>query len=475
MTEGAGRRTLSVHAWFALAAITTFAMVAVVVLTSVLFLGAADYTSQDRIADAATTLRDGAEDWHDPAWRQAVSADLSADGVSFILLEDGDELYRSAGGAGPASDGEPTGAVWDADRGDGIVRFIEVDGAGRPLTAQLYTSLGSESPVPAILRATLIIGGVAAAVSLAFGRPIVWSLRAVREAARRVAEGDMAVSLPRSRITEIAEINTAFDLMTAELDRSLEQQAELEHERRLFIAAIAHDLRTPLFSLRGYLEGLESGVADTPEKRARYLAIASAKAQSLDRLVTDLFAYTRLEYLDPTLHLEALDLVELLDDLVDGLRPQADARGLTLELEPHHHPAPVEADRELLTRAVANLIDNAIRHTPAGGRVDITCGTTTDDTWLSVTDSGTGIDPADLPHLFRPLYQGGDGQNVATGGAGLGLAIAHRIMVAHQGTLEAANAHTGAVLTARIPATTSDRAAAPSTASPPSAPTVAER
>src|SRR3546814_10802486 len=100
--------------------------------------------------------------------------------------------------------------------------------------------------------------------------------------------------------------------MTVELNRSLEQQAEVEQERRMFIAAIAHDLRTPLFSLRGYLEGLETGVADTEEKRSRYLSIASEKAKSLELLVADLFDFTRLEYLDQSLHRTQPDLAELL-------------------------------------------------------------------------------------------------------------------------------------------------------------------
>lgn len=444
MTDRSGRRTVSVRSWFALAAIAAFVMVVLVVFTSVLFLGDSTSSSQDRISDAADRLRSGADRWHDPAWRREASTRLGADDVTFTLFEGGDELYRSPLASDP---------VQDPERGDTIARFIEVEGSDPPLTAQVHTPVGADDPVPPIIRATLFIGAVAAAVSLFFGRPIVRSLRAVRQAALRVTDGDTAVSLPRSRITEIEDVNAAFDVMTTALDRSLEQQAELEQERRLFIAAIAHDLRTPLFSLRGYLEGLETGVADTPEKQARYLAIASAKAHSLDRLVADLFDYTRLEYLDPSLRLEGLDLIELLTDLIDGLGPQADAQDLTLELRPHHHAGPIEADRELLTRAITNLIDNAIRYTPAGGRIDITCGTTTDGSWFTVADSGPGIDPSDLPHLFEPLYRGDRARSAATGGAGLGLATAHRVIVAHHGTLEASNSPTGgAVLTARLPA-----------------------
>jgi signal transduction histidine kinase len=442
------RRTLSVRSWFALAAVTTFSLVVIVVLVSVVFFGASDITAQDRVAHAATVLRDGADRWHDAEWREASAAELDDDEVSFVLLEGGEEIFRSVADSGRTIAGD----IWDADRGDGIVRFVEVEDSDPPLTAQLYTPLGGDDPVPPIVRATIFIGGIAVAVSLAFGRPFVRSLRAVRQAARSVTDGDMTVSLPRSRITEVDEVNTAFAAMTTELNRSLEQQAALEHERRLFIAAIAHDLRTPLFSLRGYLEGLETGLAATPEQRARYLAIANEKARTLDRLVAELFDYARLEYLGPSMNRTALNLAELMHDVVDGLRPQADEKGLTLELRPHHHSCPIDADRQQLARAATNLIDNALRHTPAGGRVDVACGTAADSAWFTVSDTGPGIDPTDLPHIFQPLYRGDHGAATAAAGAGLGLAIAQRILAAHHGTLEAGNADEGgAVFTATIP------------------------
>ncbi|HET8930403.1 MAG TPA: HAMP domain-containing sensor histidine kinase [Acidimicrobiales bacterium] len=453
MTDANHRRTVPVRGWFALAAITTFAMVVVVVLVSVAFFGASDIGAQDQIDDASATLRAGAGQWNDPAWQARASAELDAEGVSFVLFADGQELYR--GGADHASvDGHSsTDEVWPADRGDGIVRVIAIDGTDPPLSAQLYAHLDADNPFSGLLRATLAIGLVAAAISLAFGRPFVRWLRAVRSATGRVSEGDLDVALPNSRITEIAAVNAAFDAMTTELDNALEHQAQLEQERRLFIAAIAHDLRTPLFSLRGSLDGLERGIADTPEKRAQYLAIASQKAHTLDALVDDLFDYTRLEYLDQSPDRQPLDLAELLHDLVDGLRSQAETQGVALELWPHDPRCATNADRDQINRAATNLLDNAMRHTPAGGRVDVACGTDASGVWFTVTDTGPGIEPSDLPHVFQPLYRGDRSRSAATGGAGLGLAIAQRIVVAHDGTLRAGSVpEGGAVFTATLPA-----------------------
>lgn len=198
---------------------------------------------------------------------------------------------------------------------------------------------------------------------------------------------------------------------------------------------------------------LESGVADTPAKRERYLAIVNEKARTLDRLVAELFDYTRLEYLGPSMERTTIDLAELLEDLVDGLRPQADANEVRLELWPHDPSCPIEADREQLARAVTNVIDNALRYISAGGRIDVACGIADGRAWFTVSDTGPGIDPKDLPHLFQPLYRGDADRGTSPEGAGLGLAIAQRILVAHHGTLEAGNNDGGgAVFTATMPA-----------------------
>lgn len=453
MTTATRHRTLSVRGWFALAAVTAFVVAIGVVVAGVFLLGLND-EPQDRTARAATVLRDGADRWHDPAWREATAAELDADGVRFILFEDGDQLYRSTDdidrttGADPLAAGPP----WDAGRDDGIIQFLEINRTEPPLTAHLYTPLDDDNVLPGVALATIIIGGVAAAGSLAFGRPFTRPLRAAHNAAHQVTEGDLDISLPRSRVTEIDEVNTAFHAMTTELHRSLEHQAALESERRMFIAAIAHDLRTPLFSLRGYLEGLDSGLADTPERRAHYLAVANEKARTLERLVSDLFDYTRLEYLDqPPVH-QPLDLTDILNELVDALRPQAEAKGVPFTFLAPDHACPIDADRDQLARAVDNLLDNALRYTPAGGRIDVTCGVTGDTAWFTVSDTGPGIAPDDLPHLFQPLYRG-DRTRGSPGGTGLGLAIAHRIITAQHGTLHASNAPAGgATFTAALPA-----------------------
>jgi signal transduction histidine kinase len=453
MTTLIGRRTLSVRGWLVLAAVSTFLVVIPVGLVIIYVFGFGEDEPQDRAADAATVLTEGADRWHDPAWHEATASDLGEDDVRFVLYEDGDELYSStddlpADGADPSSAPRP----WAADRDDGVVRFLEIEGTEPRLTAEITTPLDDDDLLTTALFAAVLIGTGGAAVALAFGRPFVRPLRAAQGAVRKVTDGDLTAVLPRSRVTEIDDVSTAFGAMTTELHRSLEQQAALENERRMFIAAIAHDLRTPLFSLRGYLDGLDTGLADTPERRSRYLAVAKEKADTLERLVGDLFDYTRLEYPAQSLDRRPLDLSNVLGELVDGVRPRAEATDVTLAFRSPGQACPVDADRHQLARAVDNILDNALRYTPAGGRIDVTSGIGDGTAWFTITDTGPGIAADDLPHLFQPLYRGDRSRGAAAGGTGLGLAIAHRIVTAHDGTLVAGNTPAGgASFTATLP------------------------
>jgi signal transduction histidine kinase len=237
------------------------------------------------------------------------------------------------------------------------------------------------------------------------------------------------------------------------LKESIEQQAALEQERRLFIGAIAHDLRTPLFTLRAHLRGLQKGIAATPEKVAEYVDECSAQADALERLVADLFAFTRLEYLEQQPERAPLELGVLLRQTAEGVQPLAAARGLTLALEAPAEPCPLLGDGHLLARAVANLLDNALRHTPEGGQIRVRWSREDATLVFTVEDTGPGVAAHDLPHLFTPLYRGEGSRNRQTGGAGLGLTIARRILQAHGGDLMAANNPTGgAVFTGTLPA-----------------------
>lgn len=366
--------------------------------------------------------------------------------MDVILLLDGEELYRTRA--------DPLDGPGTTTR---EVREIPVPNTDPPRHAYIFTNQSTGPPeelreafVPVAVLTALIL--TLAAIAWFLRRSIVLPLTAISNAARRVAEGELDISLPTSRVREVEQLSRAFQSMRDELRASLQQQAAMEEDRRLFISAIAHDLRTPLFSLRGSLEGLTKGIATTPEKRDRYIDVARNKADSLERLISDLFAFTRLEYMHEVPRRAALDLDGFLPQMVEGIRPRAEAREIRLQLDASPTPVTVEADSDMLSRAIENLLDNALRHTPDQGIVRVGWRESGSSVEISVADTGPGIAEQDLPYLFDPLYRSESSRNRRTGGAGLGLTIAGRIVKAHGGTLVAGNGPSGgAVFTATLP------------------------
>ncbi|CAA9572860.1 MAG: hypothetical protein AVDCRST_MAG88-2517, partial [uncultured Thermomicrobiales bacterium] len=398
---------------------------------------AAEY--ERRLETAAREVADNVVRWGDPAWQDAARAKLGALGIDVVLLDAaGREIYRSApdlprvGAELLGPDPVQVVAAVEQSPSRNIQRLVIPDprapaGGGpvgpRPALgiAHLFIPWPQPAPywawlVPLAGPATLLLTLVA--VAWFIGHAVLRPLAAMSRAAQQIAAGDLEVQVPASRVLEVAEVATAFGAMGAALRRSLAQQAALEQERRFFISAIAHDLRTPLFALRGYLQGLEQGVAATPEKVVHYVRACQERATALERLIADLFAYARVEYLEEAPRREPLDLGELLRRSVEGLRPLAADKGIALDLDVAPEPSPLRGDAHLLARAAENLLDNALRHTPPGGRIRVGWGREGDRLVFSVSDNGPGIAPADLPHLFAPLYRGEASRNRQTGGAG---------------------------------------------------------
>lgn len=439
--------TLPIRRWLALALVTVFLVP--VCVTVAFAVASVRENPHDERSEAIGYLSADADQWNDPTWQETAKADLSQHNVAFILVEDDREIYRS------------TVDPLVGDDGDSHTRMVQravISDSDPRQVAYVYANpeTGPPDEVPVELLPLVALSALAltlTGIAWFLGRTVLKPLAATSQAARQIAAGDLDIELPSSRVREVAEVKTAFEAMSEGLRASLQHQSELEQERRLFIGAIVHDLRTPLFSLRGYLEGFEKGLADTPEKRSRYIAVAQEKAVELERLITDLFAYTRLGYLDQAPYREPLDLGVHLKRLVDGLQPQAETKGVALTLAECLDSCVVDGDAHLLTRAVENLLDNALRYTPSGGTVHVECHAEEDRMVFSVADSGPGIPAHDLPHLFTPLYRGETSRNRRTGGAGLGLTIARRILLAHGGDLTAQNGpHGGAVFTGSLPA-----------------------
>ncbi len=290
-------------------------------------------------------------------------------------------------------------------------------------------------------------------IGLRMGKLLLKPLEGLGLAARKVAGGDWDVQLPQSAIREIAEVRDGFEFMVNGLQDSQWKQAKLEEERRFIIAAVAHDLRTPLFALRGYLDGLEQGIAQTPDQVSKYVAVCKEKSAQLDRLVEDLFTYTKIEYQEAELSENPADFGDIIQKSVDSLKPQAKSKQISIIVHSEQDNYVIRADSHLLERAISNLLDNAVRHTPDYGRVLVQYRRYKDRVSFTIQDSGQGFMSEEQEQVFEPLYRGEKSRNRATGGAGLGLTISRRIIRQHGGDLAAGNHPAGgAVLSGWIPA-----------------------
>jgi signal transduction histidine kinase len=232
---------------------------------------------------------------------------------------------------------------------------------------------------------------------------------------------------------------------------SMEERSrrEVEEARRALVAAASHDLRTPLASLRLLVDAIEDGVA-TGETRDRYLAEIRTHVGALSDLVDDLFELSRIEAGDISWSLRQVELGELIGETVAAMRAPAEERGVRLAAELPPQGVSAEADAEKVQRVLFNLIQNAIRHTPADGSVTVRARPQGGDVEVEVADDGEGIPPGDGERVFEAFYRGDASRG--DDGAGLGLAISRAIVEAHGGRIWLEDAMPGTRVRFTLPA-----------------------
>ncbi len=263
--------------------------------------------------------------------------------------------------------------------------------------------------------AILIAAGTGAA------RRMTRPMDSLIDAAGKIEAGDYSVQVAESGPRDLRSVARAFNQMSARLKASDEQ-------RRGFLAELAHEFRTPLTVIRGQAEAIADGVY--PGDSAHLSPILDA-TETLDRLVEDLRTLVLTDAGNLVLHKEPTDVGALAADTVESFKTQAEAAQVTLTAEVADNLPPVEIDPARIRSVLGNLLSNAIRHTPAGGSVEVAAGGSGDEVTVTVADTGQGIPPELLPHVFERFVKGADSP-----GSGLGLAIAHDIVSAHGGKLE---------------------------------------
>lgn len=290
----------------------------------------------------------------------------------------------------------------------------------------------------------LLLLAFAAVISLAFAYVVAGvltaELRQLARAAGKLAAGDLSARIAPRGADEIAQLALAFDHMAEQLEESFGRERALEAGRRELITAVSHDLRTPLATTRAMVEAMADGVVTDPEDVQRYLGLILRETQHLSRLIDDLFELSQIDSGALRLRLMPIGIAELVSETVAAYQAPAQESGIELEEDVTDGlmATRIEADPERLQRVLRNLLDNALRHTPRGGRIRVQAGTEPDSVRVSVNDSGPGVTPDELERIFDRFYRGEPSRRREDGAAaraGLGLAIARGLVQAHRGRI----------------------------------------
>jgi two-component system sensor histidine kinase BaeS len=348
---------------------------------------------------------------------------------AFVLVDQGSNVVAAADSGRPGEPIQPAALA----RG----KPVEVDGhrvgtvidAGRApprndREAQ-YLAGTNQALVLAALGAVLI----ALLLGVILARTLTQPVRELTRAVQAMSRGELKQQVPVRSADELGTLTQAFNQMSADLARSSEL-------RRQMTADIAHDLRTPLTVIIGYIEALRDGVLKpTP---ARFEAMNN-EAQQLKRLVEDLRTLSLADAGELPMQRQPLAPRALLDRLATAYAPQAEARAITLAVNAAADLPDIAVDPERMAQVLGNLITNALRHTPAGGRIDLSAQAQGQAVALTVQDTGEGMPAEVVPHVFDRFYRGAPARNEQDGESGLGLAIAKSIVEAHGGQIAAAS------------------------------------
>ncbi len=272
----------------------------------------------------------------------------------------------------------------------------------------------------------------------------------ISAAMQNISEGDFNTVLEVRGDDEFSTMADNLNQMAQDLKELMEKEREAERTKNELITNVAHDLRTPLTSIIGYLE-LLSQKPDLPQEiRCKYIDIAFNKARRLEKLIEDLFGFTKLNYGKISMNVTQVDIVKLLEQLLEEFYPSFSEKNLYYELDTNVQSQKIMADADLIARLFDNLINNAIKYGAEGKKIIVKIRTDDETVSISVVNYGYVIPEEELPLLFNKFYRVEQSRSTHTGGTGLGLAIAKNIVDMHGGTIDVKSDLDGTVFTVRL-------------------------
>jgi signal transduction histidine kinase len=280
----------------------------------------------------------------------------------------------------------------------------------------------------------LISGFISIYIYVIFVRP----LTALQEGTERIKEGNLEEDVVVMSDDEIGQVCQSFNEMRVKLKESVDDRMQQEQENRELISNISHDLRTPITAIKGYVEGIMDGVADTPEKMDRYIKTIYNKANELDALINELSLYSKIDNNSIPYNFVKLKVESYFDDCIEDVTMDMEHASVELTYENLcESNTRIIADPEQIRRVIGNIITNAVKYNKKQERrIDIRVQPYEDDQIsIGIRDNGNGISAEDLPKIFKRMYRTDSSRNSSTGGSGLGLSIARKIVEEHGGKI----------------------------------------
>lgn len=274
-------------------------------------------------------------------------------------------------------------------------------------------------------------------LSLWMSKSILVPINELKNGANKIKEGDLNFKFQWGADSEIGEVFNTFEEMRKKLKESLNKQMQYEENRKELISNISHDLKTPITSIKGYVEGIKDGIPNTPEKMNRYVDTIYSKTCSMDLLIDELFLYSKLDLNKLPFNFQKVNINNYITDIVEELRFDVEKENINIVLENNlDRSSIVIADGEKLKRVITNLVNNSIKYMDRNnGTIVIELNDLEDFVQVKVSDNGKGISSDNLPFIFDRFYRGDSSRNSSKGGSGLGLAISKKIIEGHCGSI----------------------------------------